>query len=76
MQAATQLLVDSICMDCEDGVALNMKQAARENIARMLEGEQPDKQRKKQTLKVWQPQWSIPGRGCLRFPVISDSNGI
>ena len=26
-------------MDCEDGVALNMKQAARETIALMLEGE-------------------------------------
>lgn len=28
-QAATEISVDSIVMDCEDGVALNMKDVAR-----------------------------------------------
>lgn len=36
IQKATTLGVDCICMDMEDGVALNRKQAARETIAQAL----------------------------------------
>ncbi|KAF6255879.1 Pyruvate/Phosphoenolpyruvate kinase-like domain-containing protein [Scenedesmus sp. NREL 46B-D3] len=36
-KAATEISVDSIVMDCEDGVALNMKDVARATIATMLD---------------------------------------
>ncbi|WIA09792.1 hypothetical protein OEZ85_009167 [Tetradesmus obliquus] len=36
-KAATEISVDSIVMDCEDGVALNMKDVARATIALMLD---------------------------------------
>lgn len=39
-QAANEIAADSIVMDCEDGVAANMKEMARETIALMLDGEQ------------------------------------
>jgi hypothetical protein len=32
-QAATEIAVDSIVMDCEDGVAVNMKDVARGKVA-------------------------------------------
>jgi len=38
-QAANEIAADSIVMDCEDGVAANMKEMARETIALMLDGE-------------------------------------
>ena len=38
LQKATTLRVDSVCMDCEDGVALNAKASARANIVEALAG--------------------------------------
>lgn len=37
-QAAGEIGADSIVMDCEDGVAANMKDQARQTIALMLDG--------------------------------------
>jgi hypothetical protein len=39
LQAASEIGADSIVMDCEDGVADNMKDAARQTISLMLDGE-------------------------------------
>lgn len=39
LQAASEIGADSIVMDCEDGVAINMKDVARQTIALMLDGE-------------------------------------
>jgi citrate lyase beta subunit len=39
LQAASEIGADSIVMDCEDGVAVNMKDVARQTIALMLDGE-------------------------------------
>jgi citrate lyase beta subunit len=39
LQAASEINADSIVMDCEDGVAANMKDMARQTIALMLDGE-------------------------------------
>lgn len=36
LQAATQLDVDSVCMDCEDGVADSRKEDARNSIVQLL----------------------------------------
>ena len=33
---------DCICLDCEDGVAVNMKQAARDNIRNILDTQNID----------------------------------
>ena len=33
---------DCVCLDCEDGVAVNMKQAARDNIRNILDGQNID----------------------------------
>jgi citrate lyase beta subunit len=38
LQAAGEIGADSIVMDCEDGVAANMKEQARQTIALMLDG--------------------------------------
>jgi citrate lyase beta subunit len=38
-QAANEIGADSIVMDCEDGVAANMKDMARQTISLMLDGE-------------------------------------
>ena len=33
---------DCVCLDCEDGVAVNMKQAARDNIRNILDTQNID----------------------------------
>ena len=33
---------DCVCLDCEDGVAVNMKQAARDNIRNILDKQNID----------------------------------
>ena len=33
---------DCVCLDCEDGVAINKKEAARENIRRLLDTQSID----------------------------------
>ena len=33
---------DCVCLDCEDGVAINKKEAARENIRRLLDSKSID----------------------------------
>ena len=33
---------DCVCLDCEDGVAINKKEAARENIRRLLDSQSID----------------------------------
>ena len=30
---------DCVCLDCEDGVAINMKEAARSNIRKILDSQ-------------------------------------
>lgn len=36
IKAATELVVDCICLDCEDGVAVNRKDEARNTVAKVL----------------------------------------
>ncbi|XP_069680328.1 citramalyl-CoA lyase, mitochondrial-like isoform X2 [Periplaneta americana] len=42
--------VDCIALDCEDGVAVNKKDVARENIHKMLHAG---------PVSIWQPEWSV-----------------